>query len=105
MTSQKNYVNLVHGICNTRIYKIENEFYTYTVSREQITPFTSTKINEIVNVVLKKLEDEPIQVELMFGYKAGSLSRNKKRKLKLLLSNGLVDVDFKNISLWVSLLI
>lgn len=100
-----NYVNLVHGINNTRVYKIEKEFFTYTVTTEQILTFSSKKINEIVDVIMDRISDENAEINLMFAYKAGSLSRNKKKNLKILLAQGLVDVDRKNISSWISLLI
>ena len=105
MTDQKNFLNLVHNIDNTRVYKIDDEFFCFTATLTEIIPFSSKKVSTMANHLLYKVSDENCQVELFFGYAEGSLSKNRKKKLNHLLKNGKTDVDFKNISKWVSLLI
>lgn len=105
ITDQLNYINLVHGINNTRLYKIEKEFFSYTATRKEILVFTALTVNEMGKHLVEKISDEPIQVELMFGYAKGSLSKNKAKKLKQLLNQGKTDCDLESMLKWVSLLL
>ena len=85
MTDALNYINLVHGIDNTRVYRLDakatqdsshNEFFCYTATRSEITPFYTVTAKKMAEHLIKVVENEPCQVELMFGYKRGSLSKN-----------------------------
>jgi len=105
MTEQLNYINLVHNINNTRVYKIGKEFFSNTATQKEIVCFTSLTVIEMSKHLLEKVSNENCQVELMFGYAKGSLSKNKFKKLKQLLKQGQSDVDLESIVKWVSLLI
>ena len=105
MTEHLNYINLVHNISNTRVYKIGNEFFCNTATQKEIVCFTSLTVLEMSKYLLEKVSNENCQVELMFAYAKGSLSKNKFKKLKQLLKQGQSDVDLESIVKWVSLLI
>jgi hypothetical protein len=50
--------------------------------------------------------DENCQVELLFGYARGSISKNQKKKLNALLrEEQLPDVSLESILKWVSMLL
>jgi hypothetical protein len=97
-----NYINLVHGFSNTRVYKIEHEYFCYTANRTAILPYATKSIRNMANYLFDKLDDEKIQVELMFGYEKGSLSKIKQKKLKKLLKSS--DVDIDTLIKWVTML-
>lgn len=105
MTEKLNYINLVHNINNTRVYRIGKEFFSNTSTQKEIVCFSSLTVLEMSKYLLEKVSDENCQVELMFGYARGSLSKKKFKKLKQLLNQGQSDVNLESIVKWVSLLI
>jgi hypothetical protein len=105
MSEQKNFVNLVHGISNTRVYKIKREIFCYTATQKEIQAYSTTSVQEMAIYLLEKTNDENCSLDLMFGYCLGSLSKMKMKKLNLLLKQGATDVNVETISRWVSLLL
>ena len=103
MTDHLNFINLVHGINNTRVYKIEKEFFSYTATQSEILAYSTRTISEMAEYLLKKVSDENCQVNLMFGYAKGSLSKNKKKKLNDLLKEE--NVELKIFIRWITLLL
>jgi hypothetical protein len=100
----KSYINLVHGLFNTRVFKKDGKYLIITATNVEINTYTSKKINEIIENLVERTNNEPLQVELMFAYEKGSLSRGRRRNLRILLENPLVDLDFKSLGDWVALL-
>jgi hypothetical protein len=105
MTEGKNFINLVHGCDNTRVYKMDNDLFCFTAGLTEIIPFKTKTLAKMVKYLLEKISNEQCQVEIMFGYAQGSLSKNRKKKLNKLLRHGQGDVNYKNLSVWISLLI
>ena len=103
MTDNLNYINLVHGISNTRIYKMDNELFSYTASRFSIVPFSTTSIHDMAEYLLKSVSDENIQVELMFGYKKGSISKKTKTKMNSLM--GIQEINLQLFIKYITLLL
>ena len=102
MDYQPNFLNVVHNINNTRLYRMENELFCYTATRSEIQPYATTSIRDMAKYLLEKVSDEQCEVNLMFGYAKNSLSKNKQKKLKALLKCS--DLDMNTFIRWVSLL-
>ena len=103
MTDNLNYINLVHDISNTRVYKINNELFAYTAGRFSIVPFSTTSIHDMAEYLLKAVSDENIQVELMFGYKKGSISKKTKTKMNSLM--GIQEINLQLFIKYITLLL
>ena len=93
-----NFVNLAHGVNN------QNSFFCSTVTRDEIQPFSTTKVFNMAKHVVGKINCTS-DVNLNFGYAKGSLSKNKKKKLNILLRDHDQHVDLTTMIKWVSLLI
>jgi hypothetical protein len=104
MTENKNYVNLTHGFSNTRIYKMDSEFFSYTCGRTSIIPFTSLTAKEMAEHIHKTILDEVCQVELLFVYMRGTMNKNKLKKMNALIKEE-KDVSLMAVMKWVSLLL
>ena len=95
---------MAHGISNTRIYRIENEFYCYTVDREGIKPYGTTILKEIAEHLDEVINRDWGIVNLHFCYMRGSLSKNKRKKMNTLLDQqGIVDTP--TLTKWITLLL
>ena len=103
MTDNLNYINLTHNINNTRIYKMDKEFFAYTATQKNILAYSTLFVNEMAQHILEKIQDENCEVNLMFGHKKGSLSKNKQKKLKNLLKED--EVNIQTLKRWVSMLL
>jgi hypothetical protein len=103
MTDNLNYINLVHGISNTRVYKIDNELFSYTASRFSIVPFSTTSIHDMAEYLLKAVSNENIQVELLFAFKKGSISKKTKTKMNSLM--GIQEINLQLFIKYITLLL
>jgi hypothetical protein len=85
---------------------MEKEFFCYTSTRQEIKVFSSKTVLEMSRHLYKTVLDENCQVELLFAYARGSISKNKKKKLnQLLKEKQLPDVSLESILKWVSMLL
>jgi hypothetical protein len=97
------FINIAHGIQNTRIYKIKKEFFAYTATATEIIPFISTDVQSVANHIMEILEDSWGHINLSLNYKQGTYNKRKMKKLNALL--GECDVDVITIKKWVIFLI
>lgn len=106
MTFKNNsYVNIVFDTSNIRIYKVEGHLYCYTATVEDIIPFYTKSIFDMVTHIFNLVKDCEGIANLHFGYAKGSLSKPKTKKLKALLDAGSQDCDFNLLSRWITLLV
>jgi len=107
--TDRNFVNLTHNICNTRVYNIHGALFSYTATRDSLVPYESNSIYDTCKHIMEQIQEgDSGPVNLMFGYVKGSLSKNKQKKLKKMLSeqkNGDVDVNMTTLSKWITLLL
>ena len=105
MFKNKSYINIVFDTSNIRIYKVEGHLYTYTTTIEDITPFYTKSIYDMVTHIFNLIKDCEGIANLHYGYAKGSLTKNKKKKLAGLLKEGSQDCDFNLLSRWITLLV
>jgi hypothetical protein len=106
MTFKNNsYVNIVYDTSNIRIYKVDGHLYAYTATVEEIIPFYTKSIYDMTTHVFDLVKDCEGIANLHFGYAKGSLSKNKSKKLAMLLNQGSQDCDFSLLSRWITLLV
>ena len=99
-----NFINFMHGTCCTRVYKLKNSIYSYTVTREELQPYETTSIRNMAEYLDETINGSWGLVDLQFGYARGSLTKNKRKKLsKLLEEQGQIDTD--RMIRWITLLI
>lgn len=84
-TNNLPFINFSHGIDNTRLYKIDDELYCSTVTREAIKPFVTTGIKEMAEYLDNVINGGWGIVNLNFCYPRGFLTKNKQKKLRKLL--------------------
>ena len=101
----KSYINIVYDTSNIRIYKIDGFLYSYTATIYDIIPFYTKSIFDMTTHVFNLIKDCDGIANLHFGYCKGSLSKNKAKKLSMLLKEGSQDCDFALLSRWVTLLV
>ena len=99
-----NYINLCHNVNTSRAYKKDGEFFCFTTTRDLIIPYSTKSIKEMAKHIEKMVDDEFCEVELRFIYMKNSLSKNKKKKLNLLLQEDNC-ADEKTLMRWVCMLI
>ena len=106
MTLKNNsYINIVYDTSNIRIYKVDGYLYSYTATIYDIIPFYTKSIFDMTTHVFNLIKDCDGIANLHFGYCKGSLSKNKAKKLSMLLKEGSQDCDFALLSRWVTLLV
>jgi hypothetical protein len=86
---------------------MEKEFFCYTSTRQEIKVFSSKTVLEMSKHLFQTVLDENCQVELLFAYARGSISKGQKKKLNALLreKKELPDVSVESILKWVSMLL
>ena len=103
--SQKNNVNLMFGCDVARIYYHQNEFYAMLITMEEIAPFATKKVGLMAAHLIEKIGKSPT-VDLSFNHARGSLSKNKQKKLKILLNDSQnVDTTKQLLTRWLLLLL
>ncbi len=99
------FINIAHGISNTRIYRIEKQFFSYTSTISEIIPYISTTVQDMVNHITKILESSWGQINLSLNYKQNTYNKRKMAKLNNLLKGGDVELNSNNIKTWINFLI
>jgi hypothetical protein len=97
------FINIAHGISNSRVYRIDREFFMYTATRTGIIPFVSITIDDMVSHILEILEQSWGQIDLMLNYK--KYNKRKMKKLNNLLLHGDVELNKANIKNWITFLL
>ena len=93
------YINLMHGLNNTKIYKHQNEFCAFTSSSNEILTFETKSIEEMAKYLFKKIQ-EPSKIRMMFD---GEFISNKKKQLLM----GLIKEKYITLEIftrWINLL-
>ena len=98
------FINLCHGIDNTRLYRMDKVLYCYTVDRYAIKPFETKCAREMAQHLFNVLECCIGEVNLNFGYPKGMLGKKQKKKLKHLLNDDNQDITENRLVQWVMLL-
>lgn len=96
------FINITHGVSNTRIYRKDQELFCYTATITNIIPFATKKAHELVNHVIKMTDDAWGEVNLTLNYRQGTFNKKKKDKLNTLLK--IKEIDNKILLRWVMLL-
>lgn len=81
------FINIAHGLNNTRVYKVRNELFCYTATPDLIQPFTTTKAANMAQHLYEEIKNSWGDVDLCLNYRQGSYSKKKMKKLNKLLSN------------------
>jgi len=97
------FINIAHGINNTRVYRTKGEFFCYTATVDELLPFSTIKAVNMACHLYKMIKDSWGEVNLCLNYKKGSYSKKKMKKLKKLLGE---EIDISEVELlkWVTLL-
>jgi hypothetical protein len=89
------FINICHGINNTRIYRKNKEFFAYTVTVDEIIPFGTKSVKNMSNHILKMVENSWSDVNLSLNYKQGTYNKRKIKKLNKLLKEK--EMTYKNV--------
>ena len=79
------FINIAHGIDNTRIYKKDKELFCYTVNLESIIPFSTLKAANMASHINQILLESWGDINLMLNYKRGTYNKKKMKKLRTML--------------------
>ena len=98
------FINIAHGIDNTRVYRVKDEFYCYTSTIEEIIPFGCKKAINMAKHLNETLKNSWGEINLTLNYKQGSYNKKKMKRLNRLLGEGLTDVNEKELLKWLMFL-
>jgi hypothetical protein len=96
------FINIAHGVDNTRIYRKHQELFSYTATITDIIPFATMKAHEMVNHLDKMMINSWGEINLTFNYRQGTINKKKKHKLDVLL--GIKEIDSKILLRWIMML-
>ena len=94
-----NYINIVYGCCNHRIYRENNRFYSFLVDRHKILPFETDKVKNMYKHIIKHIGNN-INIDLMYCYAVNSINKKKIDHL-----NDLIETNDSNIKKYLILLL
>ena len=97
------FINIAHGLSNTRVYRTKGEFFCYTATVEAIQPFSSVKAVNMACHLYEVIKDSWGDVDLCLNYRKGSYSKKKMKKLNALLA-GETDPTDAGLLKWVMML-
>lgn len=105
MLTNLDFINIAHGIDNTRIYKAEGVFFCYTATVSEIIPFSCLTVKDMTEHIIKILDLSWGDVNLSLNYQKGTYNKKKIQKLNNLLKLGDVEVNIKTIQKWILFLL
>jgi hypothetical protein len=98
------YINIAHGIDNTRIYREAGVFFSYTATRDAIMPFSDKRAQRMAQHIMVMVEGNKGEANLTLGY-PDTWSRRKKSRVNSLIMTGITDFDVKHLMPWLCLLL
>ena len=81
------FINIAHGIENTRIYRNKGEFFCYTATIEALKPFSTTRAKNMARHLSEVLKDTWGEINLALNYRKGTYSKKKMKKLNKMLES------------------